>query len=168
MQRMTLSWLATLLLTVTSANAQTSRGQAEITIDGNKMSIDYGQPLLRGRDMLSRASVGTVWRLGMNEATEIDSEADMVIEGTELKAGKYSLWAKMVGESEWVLAFHELTGIWGQPELSFGHVAELPLKLETASEDFDQLTIDLQDRGDSVEVTIHWGTTVLTGAIVVQ
>ncbi len=104
----------------------------------------------------------------MNEATEIDSEADMVIEGTELKAGKYSLWAKMVGESEWVLAFHELTGIWGQPELSFGHVAELPLKLETASEDFDQLTIDLQDRGDSVEVTIQWGTTVLTGAIVVQ
>ncbi len=48
MQRMTLLWLATLLLTVTSANAQTSRGQAEITIDGNKMSIDYGQHCCAG------------------------------------------------------------------------------------------------------------------------
>ncbi len=168
MQRLTLLWLATLLLTVTSANAQTSRGQAEITIDGNKMSIDYGQPLLRGRDMLSRASVGTVWRLGMNEATEIDSEADMVIEGTELQAGKYSLWAKMIGDSEWVLAFHEVTGVWGQPELRFGYVAELPLKLETVREDFDRLTIDLKNKDDSAEITIHWGTTVLTGAIIVK
>lgn len=168
MQRMTLLWLATLLLTVTSANAQTSRGQAEITIDGNKMSIDYGQPLLRGRAMLSRASVGTVWRLGMNEATEIDSEADMVIEGTELQAGKYSLWAKMIGDSEWVLAFHEVTGVWGQPELRFGYVAELPLKLETVREDFDRLTIDLKNKDDSAEITIHWGTTVLTGAIIVK
>ena len=167
MGQKTFVWLATLFLMATSANAQ-MRGHAETTVDGKKMSIDYGRPSLRGRDMLSRASVGTVWRLGMDEATEIDSETHMVIEGTELKAGKYSLWARMIGAGEWVLAFHETTGIWGQPELRFGHVAELPLKLETVSEGFDQLTIHLKDRGDSVEIKIHWGTTVLTGAIVVK
>lgn len=170
MRRKTLSWLAALLLMVTSANAQqaTGRGQTETTVKGRSISIDYGRPILRGRDMLGRASVGTVWRLGMDEATEIESEANMVIGGIDLKAGTYSLWAKMVGEGEWVLAFHETTGIWGQPELRFGHVAELPLKLETGTEDYDRLTIDLEDGGDNAEITIQWGTTRLTGTIVVK
>ncbi len=51
------------------AAAQSPRGKAELTLNGVTMTIDYGQPSLRGRDVLSEAPKGFVWRLGADEAT---------------------------------------------------------------------------------------------------
>ncbi len=144
------------------------RGTAEVTIHGKKISITYGRPELKGRDMLSKAPVGTVWRLGMNNATEIDTAADLDVAGTAVKAGKYSLWAKRVSDSEWHLCFHPKTGIWGAPPQTEGYVAELPLKLTTATASVDKMEIDLAEAGGKAKVEIEWGTMVLTGDIGVK
>jgi hypothetical protein len=145
-----------------------ARGKAEATIKGKKVSIDYGRPSLNGRDVLSLAQTGMVWRLGMNQATQIESTGALVVAGKTLKPGKYSLWAKKTGDKSWVLAFHEKTGIWGQPELTEGYAAELPLKVETVSDSAEQLTISLADVKGQAGIKIHWGTAVLSGAFGVK
>ena len=54
----------------TTAHAQSPRGTAEGTIAGKSVTIDYGRPSLRGRDMLGKAPAGTVWRTSL-DLTEV-------------------------------------------------------------------------------------------------
>ncbi|HEV2802159.1 MAG TPA: DUF2911 domain-containing protein [Pyrinomonadaceae bacterium] len=143
--------------------APAERGDATATVKGKKISINYGRPAMKGRDLLAQAPVGTVWRVGMNQATEITTDADLSVGGKELKAGKYSLWVRRTAEDSWTLAFHPKTGVWGAPPLKEGYAAELPLKLEKAADSAEMLTINLADAGGDGEVKIHWGTTVMSG-----
>ena len=143
--------------------APAARADAEATVKGKKISINYGRPNLKGRDLLAQAPVGTVWRVGMNQATEITTAADLSFGNTELKAGKYSLWVRRTGEDSWTLAFHPKTGVWGAPPLKEGYAAELPLKLEKATDSAELLTIKLADANGEGTVSIHWGTTLMTG-----
>ena len=146
----------------------TNRGTAEATIKSQKLSINYGRPSLKGRDLLAQATVGTVWRVGMNQATEIESTGDLLVGGKELKAGKYSLWVRKTGADTWTLAFHPKTGIWGAPPMREGYVAEMPLKLDKASDSAEQLKIDLADKNGEAEIKIHWGTALLSGTFGVK
>src|SRR5437762_1439260 len=105
------------------AQQAANRGKAEATINGKKVSIDYGRPTLNGRDMLAQATVGTVWRVGMNQATEISTDGTLVVDGKDLTAGKYTLWVRKTGADTWTLAFHPKTGVWGRPPLTEGYAA---------------------------------------------
>lgn len=143
--------------------AAPERADATATVKGKKISINYGRPSMKGRDLLAQAPVGTVWRVGMNQATEITTDADLIVNGKELKAGKYSLWVRRTGDAAWTLAFHPKTGVWGAPALKEGYAAELPLKLEKVSDSAEMLDIDLTDEDGEGEVKIHWGTTRMSG-----
>ena len=71
--------------------AVVDRGAAEATVGGAQVSITYGRPELKGRDMLGMLADGQVWRLGMNEATVFETDQDLAFGDASLKAGKYSL-----------------------------------------------------------------------------
>lgn len=160
--------IVVLCLAVPLLAQESNRGTAEATVNSKKVSINYGRPSLKGRDMLAKAEVGTVWRVGMNQATEIESTGDLVVAGKELKAGKYSLWVKKTGPDTWILAFHPKTGIWGAPPLREGYIAELPLKLEKTADSAEQLAINLVGKDDNAEILIHWGTAMLSGSFGVK
>jgi hypothetical protein len=146
-------------------NSASGRASAETTVKGTKITITYGRPELKGRDLTKEAPVGTVWRLGRNEATEITTSGALDVAGTKVAAGKYSLWAKKVSDTEWHLCFHPKTCIWGAPPQTEGYVAELPLKGSTGTDSVELLTIGLAEAGGKAQVTISWGTTRLTGDI---
>ena len=150
------------------AFAQNNRGKAEVTIKGNKISIDYGRPSLQGQaSRLGEAQDGMVWRLGMNLATHIEASGDLKVGGTELKAGKYTLWAKKTGNS-WSLCFHPKIGVWGEPPLTDGFIAQTPLKLDKATDSVDLVTISLADAKGKVGFRVQWGADVLTGSFDVK
>ena len=148
--------------------AQTDRGKTEATVKGKKISIDYGRPSLQGRDMIGMAKPGMVWRLGMDDATEIQTAATLIVGGKELKPGKYSLWAKKTGPNDWILAFHPKTGVWGDPPLESGYIAQVPLKLETLPTSTEKLTITVADKTGDAAITVKWGKAQLSGTIGVK
>jgi hypothetical protein len=156
------------LVVVATAQMNAARGKAEATIKGKKVTIDYGRPSLKGRDIFSMVQPGMVWRLGMNQATQIESTGDLVVAGKEVKAGKYTLWAKKTGADSWTLAFHPKTGVWGAPPLKDGYIAELPLKTEKVGDSAEELTITLADNNGKAGINIHWGTAALTGSFDVK
>ncbi len=165
-------WAAVLTLTVVAACAAqpqaANRGTAEATVNGKKVSISYGRPSLKGRDLLAQAQAGMVWRLGMNQATEITTDGTLVVDGKDLSAGKYTLWVRKTGADTWTLAFHPKTGVWGAPPLREGYAAETPLKLDKAADSAEQLEIALADNKGTAQIKIHWGTALLTGSFGVK
>lgn len=162
--RKLLPCVALLCLAVPVLAQAAGRGTTETTIKGKKVSINYGRPSLGGRDVLSLAQTGMVWRLGMDKSTQIVSAGDLIVAGKTLKAGKYSLWAKKTGPTSWVLAFHPDADVWGSPELTEGYVAQLPLRLTKAQDSAEELTISLATNKGMAVVRIHWGTAVLSGS----
>jgi hypothetical protein len=151
------------------AIAQGNRGTAEATIKGKKITIDYGRPPL-GSHSVAQLPV----RLGMNEATRIESSGDLVVGGTAVKAGTYTLWVKRTGENAWALAFHPKTEgapgnkLWGFPPQKTGFVAETPLKHEKAKDSVDLVTITLADAKGKAAFKVQWGTDMLTGSFDVK
>lgn len=156
--------LAFLALACSVFAQESNRGTAEITINGKKISINYGRPSLHGRDLLSQAPVGTVWRLGMNEPTTIETAADLTVGGKAVTAGKYSLWMKRISDESWIVAFHPTVPRWGKPELTTGYIAELPVQIVKAGEPADLLTVSLANKQSDVQLTIHWGSSEFVGS----
>lgn len=169
--RKTLLFGVALCLAVT-AFAQGNRGTAEVTIKGKKVSIDYGRPHL-GSHGMSELPSGGVWRLGMNQATRIETAGDLSTGTQSVKAGKYTLWVKKTGEN-WTLAFHPKTEaangnpLWGAPPQVGGFIAEFPLKLEKAKDSADQVTITLAEAKGKAWIKIQWGGDLLSGSFDVK
>jgi hypothetical protein len=82
-------------------------------VDGANVEIVYSRPSSRGRKMLGgNEAYGQVWRTGANEATIIEFDKAVKIEGKDLAAGKYALFT-IPGEKEWVIIFNKDIKQWG-------------------------------------------------------
>lgn len=82
-------------------------------IDGVKITINYGSPAVKGRQIWGAlVPYNEVWRTGANEATNIEFSKDVLIEGQELKAGKYGLFT-IPSENEWTIIFNSVWDQWG-------------------------------------------------------
>ena len=138
-----------------------NRGVANLTLDGKTISINYGRPALKGRDLSNSVAVGTVWRFGMNEATVLKTDADLYTCCGVLKAGSYSLWAKKVGENKWELIFNSQTGKWGTDHDPLKDLISVPMKVETSKDSAEQVTITLVKTAKGGEIRCAWGTQLL-------
>lgn len=82
-------------------------------VGGANVEIVYSRPSSRGRTMIGgNEAYGEVWRTGANEATTIQFDKAVKIEGKDLPAGKYALFT-IPGEKEWTVIFNKEHKQWG-------------------------------------------------------
>ena len=152
---------------------------------GKWVDVEYGRPILRGRDNLFGAGdeygagflLGApVWRVGADQSTRFSTEADLVFGGQRLPAGEYSMFAEL-SESEWTLifstygvkqSFREETPdtLWG----SYGYTADrdvlrTSMSVTSIAASADQLTIlftDMTQEGGNL--VIWWDDQLATAA----
>src|SRR5437763_15819365 len=69
-------------------------GTAAVTFaDGKKVTIEYSRPSAKGREIYGGlVPYDQVWRTGANEATSLKTDADLVIGGTTIPCGSYTLF----------------------------------------------------------------------------
>jgi hypothetical protein len=73
----------------------------------------YSRPQLNGRKIFgSLEKYGEVWRLGANEATEIEFFKDVTINNKKIKKGRYTLYC-IPYPDKWTLIINRETDIWG-------------------------------------------------------
>ena len=148
-----------LAMLVPSLVAQ-DRGTSEVMVGGKKVSVEYGRPALKGRDMLGKASPGMVWRFGMNEGTTLTTEADLQFGSVAVPAGTYSLLAKKVSDDEWHLIVSKQTGLWGTRRDESNDLAAIPFKVGSG-ESVEKFTIELKASDSKGKLVATWGTQVL-------
>jgi hypothetical protein len=112
------------------ASAQAApRGTAEGTIQGKKVTVEYGRAELKGRtleSLIAQLPDDRVWRAGADEITMFTTEGDLSLDslcgascgrirrpsgGRRLRAGRYSVYVSAPQEGDWALILNTDPGI---------------------------------------------------------
>jgi DUF2911 family protein len=133
-----------------------ARGEAKATVAGKTVSIDYGRPSLKGRDMLAQAQVGQAWRMGASEATSLRTDADLTFGTVRVPKGEYILTATKLDAQHWQL------NVLAKADRS--KVADVPFASESLPQSVEQFTIELTGAGSKGDLKLSWGTTALRAA----
>ena len=75
--------------------------------------VIYSRPQKNDRTIFGDLiEYNSIWRLGANEATEIELFKDVKINGKKLLKGRYTLYA-IPTPTQWTIIFNKDTDIWG-------------------------------------------------------
>ena len=146
--------------------AGSGRATTRITLNGNQppaVSIDYGQPYARGRTVNGALAgdIGSVWRLGANEATTLRTDVDLTIGTLTVPKGAYTLAAETSATGPWKLIVNSKTGQWGIPYDASTELGRTPLTSRTLATPVEALTMWLIPAADGSaggEIRFAWGT----------
>ncbi len=125
------------------------RGEATLDLGGGKVSVEYGRPALKGRDINSMIELGQEWRMGADAATTLTSDVDLKFADKVVKKGKYVLRAKLVEKDKWHLLVQKEDKT---------VVAEVPLTHHKVSNSEELMTIKLDKASDGGKLMLQWGT----------
>lgn len=77
------------------------------------MRLIYSRPQKAGRTVFGElVEYGKVWRMGANEATEIEFYQHVKIDGKKITKGRYTLYA-IVEKDKWTVIINKETDVWG-------------------------------------------------------
>ena len=130
------------------------RGEAKATVAGKEVTIDYGRPGLKGRDMLGQAQVGQAWRMGADAATGLKTDVELAFGSVKVPKGEYILTATKVAAEEWHL------NVLSKADRS--KVADVPLVSSKTTASVELFTIDVKGEKDKGELKLSWGQVVLS------
>src|SRR6476659_5361549 len=107
-----------------------------------KIAIDYGQPHLRGRNVIGMPGVvpwDTVWRTGANMSTQLATEVDLTIGNTFIPRGVYTLFS-LPTRNGWKLVVSKEVLQWGTDYDATKDFARIDLRQRTLAEPVESLT----------------------------
>ncbi len=145
------------------------RGSADVTLDGKKITVDYGRPYMRGRKIMGGlVPYGQVWRTGANAATGFVTATDITVGGVAVPKGSYTLYTLPTADG-WKLIINKQTGQWGTEYDQTKDLARIDMKKEKLNATLDQFTISFDRKGDDkAEMIFDWENTRISVPIAVK
>ena len=142
-------------------NLKSQLGTVSQTIAGTRVEIVYRRPVARGRELFgSLVSWGRVWTPSADSAARFTTSGALEVNGSELPAGTYSIWA-IPDSTSWTIVFNRVAEAvhLRYPEgrdvlrvkaapVSGPHVETLMFSFPVAD-------------ADSARLELRWGTTVV-------
>ena len=119
--------------------------------------VVYSRPQKRGRKLFGDlVAYGAIWRLGANEATEIEFFRDVKIDNKTVKKGRYTLYA-LVNEDRWTLIFNKETDTWGAFRYdSSKDVLRTTIPVEKQAVITEAFSIAFRKEGKGADLVITW------------
>jgi hypothetical protein len=121
--------------------------------------ITYSQPHKRGRELFGAlVPYGQVWRTGANEATEVTLTKDVIVNGTPLKAGTYSLFT-IPEKDRWTIIFNSDLGLWGSYNYNpKTDVLRFQANVQSLHEIiYEPFTVVIDAKNEKADVRLLWG-----------
>jgi hypothetical protein len=124
-------------------------------IDGNRVTIVYGRPYTKDPKSGEPRKIwgglvpyGKVWRTGADEATLLITQKAIVLGGTTVPAGVYTLYTLPLEDGTAKLIVNKQVGQWGTQYDDSQDLARIDLKNDTLDKTVDQLTIGVSKNKD--------------------
>lgn len=123
-----------------------------------EVRVIYSRPQLNGRKVFGELQVyGEVWRIGANEATEIEFFKDVKINHQKVKKGRYTLYC-IPNIDKWTMIVNKETDTWGSfkynPAKDVIRV-DVPVKQNDSTE---SLTMVFEKSDNGANLLIYWDT----------
>ena len=139
--------------------ALSPRDTARATVGDAHVQIDYGRPMRRGRTIFGNVVPwDTVWRTGANQATQLMTDKDLVIGGTTVPAGTYSLFT-IPSPKGWQLIVNKQHGQWGTDYDSKQDLARISMTVRRMTPAVEQLRISIRDNRRASQLAVAWEET---------
>lgn len=119
--------------------------------------VVYSRPQKSGRTVFGElVEFGKVWRLGANEATEIEFYRDVKIGGKKLKKGRYTMYAFVTPE-KWTVIFNTDTDTWGAFKYDAKKdVLRTDVPAQKSNEVLESLSMAFEKANGSFNLVVGW------------
>ena len=134
---------------------------------GLRLEVFYNRPYKKNRNIFGGlVPYNEVWRTGANEATTFETNKDILVDGSLLKAGKYTLWTTP-GKKSWKVIFNSKMYPWGitadklpsrQAEFD---VLTIEVPVNHLQEVVEQFTIDFDEEFEMINLNLLWDQTLI-------
>jgi Protein of unknown function (DUF2911) len=127
---------------------------------GKTITIDYSSPRAKGRKIFGGlVPYGEVWRAGANEATTFVTNSDLMVGGSHVPAGSYTLFT-IPNRDKWTLIINKKTGEWGIPyKYESDELARVDMKVSATSSPVENFTIAFDKAGTGCTLRMEWEST---------
>jgi Protein of unknown function (DUF2911) len=139
---------------------------ATVDLAGSKITVDYSSPRAKGRTVYGGlVPMGQVWRTGANEATTLVTTGDIVVGGTLVPAGTYTIFT-IPEKDKWTLILSKKTGEWGTDYPGpADDLARVDMKASPLSSPVENFTISFDKTPTGANMNIDWEKTRASVAI---
>jgi len=133
---------------------------------GKSITIDYSSPRAKGRKIFGGlVPYGEVWRAGANEATTFVTTADLMVGGTHVPSGSYTLFT-IPDKDKWTLIISKKTGEWGIPYPGEkDDLVRVEMKAGSTPGHVENFTIAFDKETKGCTLRMEWENTKATVAI---
>jgi hypothetical protein len=125
--------------------------------------VIYSRPQKNNRTVFGElVEYNKIWRLGANEATEIEFFRDVKIDGKKIPKGKYTLYA-IPTSTDWTIIFNKETDIWGAFRYDEKKdVLRVTLPVKKTSEPLEPFCIAFEKSNGGAKMNIGWDTDMVS------
>lgn len=144
------------------------RDSLKVTIAGSDISVNYGRPSKRGREIFGGLEKwGSVWRTGANEATHFTTSKALKFGNATVPAGRYTLFTLLEQSGKWQLIVNKQTGQWGTAYDAKQDLVRIPLTVEQTPAVIEKMEITVTPKGTGGDIAILWDRTKAHAAFTV-
>ena len=135
-------------------------------VGGHKITITYGRPYMKGRKIVGGlVPYGKVWRTGADEATTLQTDVDLDINGLKVPAGEYSLFT-LPNKDGWTLIVNKVAKQWGLAHKDEDDFGRTKMQVSKSNSPVEQFTISLRPAGsDAITLKMEWENTVASATL---
>lgn len=116
----------------------------------------YSRPHLQGRKLFQNLlKYGEPWRLGANEATEIEFYRNVSIQGKKISAGRYVLYS-IPEENKWTIVLNTNIDTWGLKIDASKDIQRFEIPIAHNNPRLEYLTMIFERTNFGAELIIGW------------
>ena len=120
------------------------------------MRVIYSRPHLNGRKLFQNLlKYGEPWRLGANEATEIQFYQDVSIQNKKIKAGRYILYC-IPEEEKWTIVINSNVDSWGLKIDSTKDLFRFEIPITQNNPSLEYLTVIFEKADHGAKLLMAW------------
>jgi hypothetical protein len=118
--------------------------------------VVYSRPHLQGRQLFPEVlKYNEYWRLGANEATELDLYHDATIQNKKIKAGRYVVYC-VPQSDKWTIVLNTNIDSWGLHADSTKDIAKFSIPIKQTNNHLEYFTIIFEKTDGGADMLMAW------------